>query len=125
MAALTHIRSRAWLEQMVARATRVDPHGGPYAAQRATVFHPDDPLFARFRHSIETEQGMIAKRVKPPSQSSLADWLFDNSPQRMAQAKDRFTTQRRAAAARTLALLRALTTCSAMPRPPRHRRQGV
>ena len=31
VAALTHIRSRPWLEQMVARATRVDPHAGPYA----------------------------------------------------------------------------------------------
>ena len=30
VAALTHIRSRPWLEQMVARATRVDPHAGPY-----------------------------------------------------------------------------------------------
>ena len=29
-AALTHIRSRAWLEQMIARATRVDPAAGPY-----------------------------------------------------------------------------------------------
>ena len=77
VAALTHIRSRAWLEQMVARATRIDPHGGPYAAQRATVFHPDDPLFARFRHSIETEQGTIAKRVKTSSQSSLPGWLLD------------------------------------------------
>ena len=62
-AALTHIRSRAWLEQMVARATRVDPHAGPYGEERALVFHPDDPLFARFRHSIETEQGMLAKPV--------------------------------------------------------------
>ncbi|HET9146737.1 MAG TPA: DEAD/DEAH box helicase family protein, partial [Acetobacteraceae bacterium] len=49
VAALTHIRSRPWLEQMVARATRVDPHAGPYEAQRALVFHPDDPLFAQFR----------------------------------------------------------------------------
>ena len=77
MAALTHIRSRAWLEQMVARATRVDPHAGPYAGQRALVFHPDDPLFARFRHSVETEQGMVAKRVKAPSQPRLPEWLRD------------------------------------------------
>ena len=74
MAALTHIRSRAWLEQMIARATRVDPNAGPYAGQRALVFHPDDPLFARFRHSVETEQGMAAKRVKPPLQRPLPDW---------------------------------------------------
>ncbi len=77
VAALTHIRSRAWLEQMMARATRVDPHAGPYAGQRALVFHPDDPLFARFRHSVETEQGMIAKRPKPLLQRSLPQWLLD------------------------------------------------
>ena len=77
VAALTHIRSRAWLEQMVARATRIDPHAGPYATQRATVFHPDDPLFARFRHSVETEQGTIAKRVERRTQSKLPGWLLD------------------------------------------------
>ena len=77
VAALTHIRSRAWLEQMVARATRIDPNAGPYAEQRALVFHPDDPLFARFRHSIETEQGTVAKRVKQPSQTRLPLWLLN------------------------------------------------
>ncbi len=77
VAALTHIRARAWLEQMIARATRVDPHAGPYAAQRALVFHPDDPLFARFRHSVETEQGTLAKRKQTPAQSKLPDWLLD------------------------------------------------
>ena len=77
VAALTHIRSRAWLEQMIARATRVDPHGGPYAAQRAMVFHPDDPLFARFRHSIETEQGTVAKPIKPRAHADLPTWLLD------------------------------------------------
>ena len=41
-AALTHIRSRAWLEQMIARATRVDPAAGPYQEQSALVLHPDD-----------------------------------------------------------------------------------
>ncbi len=77
VAALTHIRSRAWLEQMMARATRVDPHAGAYADQRALVFHPDDPLFARFRHSIETEQGMLAKRAKPKATRQLPLWLLD------------------------------------------------
>ena len=57
VAALTHIRSRPWLEQMLARATRVDPHAGAYAEQQALVFHPDDPLFARFRTELESEQG--------------------------------------------------------------------
>src|SRR5215217_6860402 len=64
VAALTHIRSRPWLEQMIARATRVDPHAGAYENQRALVFHPDDPLFAKFRQRIETEQGTSARRTK-------------------------------------------------------------
>ncbi len=61
VAALTHVRSRPWLEQMIARATRVDPHAGPYGDQHALIFHPDDPLFARFRASIEDEQGTAAR----------------------------------------------------------------
>lgn len=75
VAALTHIRSRPWLEQMVARATRIDPHGGDYAQQQALVFHPDDPLFARFRTRLETEQGTLAKKPKPRRQQTLPLWL--------------------------------------------------
>ena len=81
VAALTHIRSRPWLEQMVARATRVDPHGGPYADQQALVFHPDDPLFAQFRRRMEIEQGTLARQPKPQaSQSALPLWLLDQLP---------------------------------------------
>ncbi len=65
VATLTHIRSRPWLEQMVARATRVDPQAGAYETQQALVFHPDDPLFAQFRRRMETEQGTLARRPKP------------------------------------------------------------
>ncbi|WP_407524645.1 DEAD/DEAH box helicase [Methylobacterium oryzisoli] len=64
VAALTHIRSRPWLEQMIARATRVDPQAGPYEDQHALVFHPDDPLFARFRDRIEAEQLTALRRPK-------------------------------------------------------------
>ena len=78
VAALTHIRSRPWLEQMIARATRVDPHAGPYEGQQALVFHPDDPLFATFRRRIETEQGTLAKKPKAARQGTLLpDWLLD------------------------------------------------
>ena len=78
VAALTHIRSRPWLEQMVARATRVDPRAGPYEAQRALVFHPDDPLFAQFRRRMEIEQGTLARRPKPrPPQANLPLWLLE------------------------------------------------
>ncbi|MBN2886338.1 MAG: DEAD/DEAH box helicase family protein, partial [Chromatiaceae bacterium] len=61
IAALTHIRSRPWLEQLIARATRIDPAGGAYADQQATIFHPDDGLFRDFRRQIETEQGTQAR----------------------------------------------------------------
>ena len=78
VAALTHIRSRPWLEQMIARATRVDPNAGPYEGQQALVFHPDDPLFAAFRRRIETEQGTSAKKPKAARQGTLLpDWLLD------------------------------------------------
>ena len=82
VAALTHIRSRPWLEQMVARATRVDPNAGAYETQSALVIHPDDPLFARFRQRIETEQGTLAKKPKPPRQSTLPLWLLDKLAER-------------------------------------------
>ena len=75
--ALIYICSRLWLEQMVARATRVDPNGGTYEDQRALVFHPDDPLFARFRVRIETEQGTLARPRKQRRQAALPLWLRD------------------------------------------------
>jgi superfamily II DNA or RNA helicase len=81
VAALTHIRSRPWLEQMVARATRVDPHAGPYETQQALVFHPDDPLFGLFRRRMETEQGTLARRPKPSrGQTTLPAWLLERLP---------------------------------------------
>ena len=76
VAALTHIRSRPWLEQMVARATRVDPRAGSYESQQALVFHPDDPLFAAFRRRIETEQGTLARKPRAGrTQAALPLWL--------------------------------------------------
>jgi hypothetical protein len=75
VAALTHIRSRPWLEQMIARATRVDPHAGSYDRQSALVFHPDDPLFGRFRRSIEAEQGLLARHGKRKGQAEMPEWL--------------------------------------------------
>jgi hypothetical protein len=77
VAALTHIRSRPWLEQMVARATRVDPHAGAYESQRALVYHPDDPLFTRFRSSIETEQGTLARQRRRRADAEVPSWLAE------------------------------------------------
>jgi superfamily II DNA or RNA helicase len=76
VAALTHIRSRPWLEQMIARATRVDPHAGPYESQGALVYHPDDPLFASFRRGIETEQAALARCPRSREAPRTPEWLL-------------------------------------------------
>ncbi|MDP8919714.1 MAG: DEAD/DEAH box helicase family protein, partial [Pseudomonadota bacterium] len=78
VAALTHIRSRPWLEQMIARSTRVDPDAGAYESQRALVFHPDDPLFARFRRSIEAEQGTLTRQRLRRAEAETPSWLAEH-----------------------------------------------
>jgi hypothetical protein len=62
---------------MVARATRVDPHAGAYESQNALVFHPDDPLFARFRYSFETEQGTSARERRRRADVEVPSWLAE------------------------------------------------
>jgi superfamily II DNA or RNA helicase len=42
---LTHIRTKPWIEQVVHRATRMDPLAGPYSEQRAYIYAPDDRPF--------------------------------------------------------------------------------
>ena len=60
----------------------------PTTAQRALVFHPDDPLFARFRWRMEREQGDAgASRRGRPRQPALdlPDWLEEE----MAETRER------------------------------------
>jgi superfamily II DNA or RNA helicase len=71
VACLTQIRSVPWLEQMVARATRFDPHAGDYEEQRAVIYHPDDPLFRMFRRAIEVEQSGRARTRRRGEQEEL------------------------------------------------------
>lgn len=61
IAALTHIRSAPWIEQMVARAVRVDRLAGPYESQKAFVFAPDDVLFRQVVKQIQSEQKPFIK----------------------------------------------------------------
>src|SRR3712207_5912421 len=63
---------------MMARATRVDPHAGLYESQRALVFHPDDPLFARFRRSIENEQGTLVRQRRRSAEAGTPSWLTEH-----------------------------------------------
>jgi hypothetical protein len=71
IACLTQIRSVPWLDQMVARATRFDPHGGAYEDQLAVVYHPDDPLFRLFRRAIEIDQSGRAGIRRAGEQAEL------------------------------------------------------
>jgi superfamily II DNA or RNA helicase len=117
VASLTHIRSRPWLEQMIARATRVDPDAGPWAAQRATVFHPDDLMFRAFRRRIETEQGTVARQPKERPKGGLPPWLRDQLTTWTGPASCRSPRTRRAA-------LRA-PRAGARPSPRRRRPRGA
>ena len=56
LACLTHIRSRPWIEQMFARATRYDPQGPAYEEQAAYAYVPDDPLIMRIIRDLAEEQ---------------------------------------------------------------------
>lgn len=60
---LTHIRSTPWIEQMVARAVRVDPAAGSYETQSGYIFCPDDPLFRDIITKIRAEQAESIKSL--------------------------------------------------------------
>jgi superfamily II DNA or RNA helicase len=63
IACLTHIRAHEWIEQMLARATRVDRQAGAYHEQQACVWAPDDDLFSEAIAKICEEQAaMIRER---------------------------------------------------------------
>jgi len=61
IACLTHIRSRPWIEQMVARACRVDRPAGDYESLYGYVFCPDDPLLHYCINKIQDEQKPFLK----------------------------------------------------------------
>jgi superfamily II DNA or RNA helicase len=61
---LTHIRSVPWIEQVIARAVRIDPEAGPYETQQGFIFAPDDTLFRRVVKIIKAEQLLAAKQKR-------------------------------------------------------------
>ena len=64
IACLTHIRSTPWIEQMVARAVRIDK-AYRYRGQVAHIFAPDDPLFRKIVAKIESEQLAVLENYNP------------------------------------------------------------
>jgi superfamily II DNA or RNA helicase len=74
---LTRVRSTPWIEQMTARANRINP-ALPYEVQVGHVFAPADPLFKEIVGKIEQEQGCIvaAERQGPGGESGRQSELF-------------------------------------------------
>lgn len=61
---LTNIRSAPWIEQMTARANRIDKGAGPYDTQMGYIFAPADPLFREIVAQIEAEQAPVLEDRK-------------------------------------------------------------
>lgn len=64
IACLTHIRSKPWIEQMIARATRYDHAAGPWEEQTAFIYVPDDRFINAIIQSMQDEQVMAVKAMK-------------------------------------------------------------
>jgi superfamily II DNA or RNA helicase len=63
IACLTNIRSKPWIEQMLARATRFDHGAGAWTGQVARVFLPDDPLMkVIIRRITKNDENFIAQK---------------------------------------------------------------
>ncbi len=62
---LTHIRSVPWIEQMIARAVRIDRGAGPYESQCGYIFAPDDILMREVVERIQAEQLAIVPEKIP------------------------------------------------------------
>lgn len=74
IACLTNIRTEEWITQMAARAVRIDPQAGPYEAQQAHIFAPNDPMMLEISRKIEAEQQAVAVvKASKPRESGNGD----------------------------------------------------
>ncbi len=64
IACLTHIRSRPWIEQMLARATRYDEAAGPWENQTAYIYTPDDMNMCSIIERMKDEQVTAIKQLR-------------------------------------------------------------
>ena len=70
---LTHIRNKPWVEQMLARATRIDPKDGNWEGQTAHVFVPDDLLMNGVIENIKVDQAIALCEMQLEDESSGGD----------------------------------------------------
>jgi superfamily II DNA or RNA helicase len=64
LACLTHIRSRPWIEQMLARGWRYDPLAGPWEGQIFYAFVPADEAMQKCIKAVEQEQQEAVKQIQ-------------------------------------------------------------
>lgn len=81
IACLTHIRSRPWIEQMIARANRVDDKAGPWETQAGFVYGPDDAPLVEIMAQIREDQGpFVPDRLLPPGPGGGNGGATDRDP---------------------------------------------
>jgi superfamily II DNA or RNA helicase len=73
LVALTHIRSAPWIEQMIARATRHDPHAGRWEDQKAYLFLPDDYEMRAIIHLMMAQQELMVPSAPEPGGENPGD----------------------------------------------------
>ena len=74
IACLTHIRSKPWIEQMIARATRYDAQAGPWEEQTAFIYVPDDRNICAIIHSMQEDQ-IASIKAKKTEEDEFGDPL--------------------------------------------------
>ena len=83
---LTHIRSIPWIEQVIARAARID--AGPYHSQAGFIFAPDDPLFRSVVEQIKKEQYLAAKgNDEVQTDTEITDLIKGEGGQKVPRVK--------------------------------------
>lgn len=86
IACLTHIRSRPWIEQMIARATRFDPGAGAWEEQTAFVYVPDDKLICSIIARMQDDQLTAVKKASEQDENQL-----ENTPPLPPEERNRIT----------------------------------
>ena len=80
---LTNIRSREWIEQMLARGVRIDKNAGPYESQKCYVFAPMDKRFKKVVDMIRKQQmaaiDYFAKIKEDKEKEPAEDELFEET----------------------------------------------
>lgn len=81
IACLTHIRSKPWIEQMIARATRFDEPAGPWDGQMAFVYTPDDRYMCSIIQRMQNDQMTALKQKAEDPDGNERDYnLPDRTP---------------------------------------------